>query len=100
MKIYKIYAKCCTNPKPIKEIDMEEAQDLIKEEIELMIMNGNIKITGNDDLEVNKKCNEIKDKAIAFFEENKYFECGDFEVSITDEPERANMYGFMNWIFD
>lgn len=98
--IYKIYAKCCTNPEPIKEIDKEEAHDLIKEDIEIKIFNGDINIEGEDDETVNKQCNDIKDKAIEFFEENGYFECGDFEVVITDNPERPNICGDMAWLFE
>lgn len=57
MRIYKIYAQCCTAAEPIKEIDMEKAKDLIKEEISSMVFNEIIHIPGDTDDEVNKQLN-------------------------------------------
>lgn len=100
MKIYKICAKNCTAPEPIKEIDMEDAENLIKDYVNDCIFNGDIDIPGDDDEEVNDQCRDREDKAISFFKENGYFDCGDFKVEITNNPERPNMCGGMGWIFD
>lgn len=102
MEIYKIYAKCCTRPrgKAIIRIDIKEAENLIQESIYEMINNEMLKIKDGSEEEINDQYSALYDKAVNFFKENGYFECGDFAVTITEEPERANMYGFMEWIFD
>ena len=100
MEIYKIYAKCCRIAKPITRIDMKEAERLIQECIYEMINNEMLDIKDGSEEEINDQYSALHDKAVNFFKENGYFECGDFTVTITEEPERANMYGFMEWIFN
>ena len=100
MEIYKIYAKCCTSSKPIKKIDMKEAEELIQEAIYDMVNNGGIEIKDGSDEEIDEKYCELFDKATRFFKENKYFNCGDFSVEITDKPVRSNIYGYMGWLFE
>ena len=100
MEIYKIYAKCCRIAKPITRIDMKEAERLIQECIYEMINNEMLDIKDGSEEEINDQYVELKDKAVNFFRENGYFECGDFSVEMTDDPERSNICGYMGWIFD
>lgn len=76
---------------------MKEAENLIQETIYEMINNEMITIKDGSEEEINDQYSTLYDKAVEFFKENGYFECGDFVVRITEEPERANMYGFMEW---
>lgn len=98
--IYKIYAKCATVPNPIKEIDAGEVRDLIQDAVNDMINNEAIEIQDGTDEQINQQIEHLVDKSMNFFEENGYFECGDFKVEKTDNPTRPNSCGYMGWLFD
>ena len=99
--IYKIYANCATVPNPIKEIDTNEANDLIRNAVNEMLDNGVIEFpAGTDDEQINEHIEMLAVKAVNFFEENGYYDCGDFKVEKTDNPTRPNSCGCMSWLFD
>lgn len=93
-RIYKVYAQCCRAVKGITEITLEDAHELIAETVYSMVDMGDIEIEGEGDDFVSYYEN-IVDKAIKFFEENGFFECGDFIVKYSDEePTRSGSYGW------
>ena len=97
-KIYKVYAQCVIRPrgKAIVEITEQEARDLISEAIDEMLnMGGYFDIDCETDDELCVAYDAISGKAIEFFEEHEYFECGDFIVIASEDyPTRSGSYGW------
>ena len=96
-KIYKVYAQCVVRPrgKAITEITESEAHSLIMYAVNDMVDEGTINIETEDSDEFGRMLDEISSNAIEFFEENDFFECGDFIVLVSDDyPERRGSYGW------
>lgn len=98
MKIYKVYAQCVKRVKAIEEITSQDVYNEIEQAVNDMVNNGDLVIyvdDEEDDNEYSEKFGELVAKAQHFFESNKYFECGDFIIKVSEEyPERANSYGW------
>ena len=96
MKIYKIYAQCVRGiKKTIQEIDKKEAEDLIIETVNIMVDMEDIYIDGETDDEINAAYEKLYDKAIKYFEEESFFQCGDYAlVRDEEEPSRWGSYGW------
>lgn len=101
MAIYKVYAKCVRVAKGIKEITLDEAKELIEETVSEMLNNGDLNINAeneDDDNEFSEKFWKLLDKAEEFFNENGFFECGDFIIERSEEyPSRSNGYGWSDF---
>lgn len=99
MKIYKIYAQNVTRPrgKAIIEIDKEEAESLICEAVDDMINCGDIQADFDEDASddvISAFYEKIYSDAQAHFDKYEHFDCGDFCVMVTDDPQRPNMAGY------
>ena len=101
MKIYKVYAQCVIRPrgKAIIQITEAEARALIFEAVDDMLnMGGYFDFDYETDEEFEEAYNKLNDSAIAYFEENEFFMCGDFIITIEHDddsfPTRAGSYGW------
>ena len=97
MKIYKVYAQCVLKPKgkAVTEITEFEAQNLIMDAVIDMVNMDYFTIEGETDEEFCSELDALSCDAVEFFEENGYFECGDFIVITSEDyPVRSGSYGW------
>lgn len=99
MKIYKIYAQNVTRPRgqAIIEIDKEEVGSLICEAVDDMLNCGDIQADFDEDASddvINAFYEKIYSNALVHFDKYEHFDCGDFCIMVTDNPQRPNMGGY------
>ena len=101
MAIYKVYAQCATAFKPITEITLDDAHSYICDATAYIIESyPHLLPDTDDDAEINAAYEKLYDRAITAFEEYGFFDCGDFQVTMSDEyPTRSGSYGYMDISF-
>lgn len=88
-KYYRVYSMCCKSVHPIMEIDELEALSYI-----IGAVNDYYDYIDIPDDEIGAFFDKQYDKALLFFDQNEFFECGDYCIYYQDEmPTRWNVYG-------
>lgn len=93
MRPYKIYAQCAKSTTPIKPVNESEIQFILSECAD-RLFERNYNLEDEEEDTVNRYLDTLYSLVCDEWEKEGYLECGDFCIKITDEPVRANRYGY------
>ena len=101
MRIWKVYAQNCTAAEPVKEIGLYCVEEALAELVDYALEHEAIEIDDATDEAYDIARETALDTAEAYFEENGYLGCGDYELVRSEEkPDRPSACSYDTFIFE